>query len=133
MLSNMVRRGFFHCRIMTSGGRAATSARTVQPDSEFKWPAMPAVQTAETQTVATVALMDSGSILQVYGPAVNGAVPECTGTPQSNRSVPSGAQPKAERPSASHALCDREQRGVRPIDTVAARVRGGARSRTICC
>ena len=49
-------------------------------------------------------------------------LPQCPGTPQSNISVPSGAQPKAEE-QAIRALCDREQRGARPIDTVCATAR----------
>ena len=94
MLSDMLWRGPFHRHIMASGGRMATPDRTVQPDIDLKLPAMPAVYTAETQTVATVALMDSSCILQVYGPALNGAVPECTGTPQSHTSVALRAQPR---------------------------------------
>jgi hypothetical protein len=34
MLSDMLWRGLFHCHIMTSGGKTATPARTVQPDSD---------------------------------------------------------------------------------------------------
>jgi hypothetical protein len=82
ILSDMLWRGLFHRHIMASGGRIATPDRTVQPDMDLKLPAMPAVRTAETQTLATVALIDSSCILQVYGPAPNGAVPECTATPQ---------------------------------------------------
>ena len=69
---------------MASGGRTPRSDTKVQPDSDLQLLAMPAVPT-ETQTVATVALMDS-SLLQVYGLAPDRAVPECTGT-QSTRNV----------------------------------------------
>ena len=80
MLSDMVWPGLFHRHIMTSGGRTPTPARTVQPDNAFTLPAMPAVHTAETQAAATMALMESSCMLRVYGPALHGAVPECTGS-----------------------------------------------------
>jgi len=93
ILSDMLWRGLFHPHIVASGGRMAPD-RTVQPDIDLKLPAMPAVYTADTQRVATVALMDSSCMLQVYGPALNGAVPECTRTPQSHTSVALRAQPR---------------------------------------
>jgi hypothetical protein len=37
---------------MTSGGRTAMLARTVQLENEFEPPAMPAVDTVETQSMA---------------------------------------------------------------------------------
>ena len=66
------------------------------------------------------ASMDSSCMLQAYGPALNGAVPECTGTPQCNTCVlPRGAAERLKNKRlASRELCDREQRGARPIDTV---------------
>ena len=45
MFSDMVWRGLFHRHIMTSGGRTARPARAVQLDSEFRFPAMPAIHT----------------------------------------------------------------------------------------
>ena len=78
MLSDMVGRGSFHRHIMTSGGRAARPSRIAQPDIDCTLPAIPAVQTAETQTAANVALMESSCILKVYGSALYRAVPECT-------------------------------------------------------
>lgn len=64
MLGNMLWRGLPR-RIMTSGGRAAMPARTVQPENEFKFPAIPAVDTAETQGMAMTALSDPYCISQV--------------------------------------------------------------------
>ena len=90
MVSDVVWRGSFHRHIMTSGGSTARPARTAQPDSDRKLPVMPAVQTAETQTAVTVALLESSCILKVYGPVLHGAVPECTGKPQSNPTGPFG-------------------------------------------
>jgi hypothetical protein len=75
MLSDMVWRGSFHRHIMTSGGRTARAAQLV---SAFRFPAMPAKHTAETQTAARMPLIDTSSILKVYAPALNVAVPECT-------------------------------------------------------
>jgi hypothetical protein len=86
MLPDRLWRGLFHRHIMASGGRTARSDKTVQPDSDRKLSAMLATPTAETQTVGTVALRDS-SMLQVYGPAPNRAVPECTGTQSTRNAV----------------------------------------------
>ena len=97
MLSDMVWPGLFHRHIMTSGGRTATPARTVQPDNVFTLPAMPAVHTAETQTVATVALIESSCIWKVYGPALHGAVPKCTGP----HACPSVGSRKTMRPTCA--------------------------------
>jgi hypothetical protein len=83
MVWDRVGRGSFHRHIMTSGGRIARPTRMVQPDSDRKLPAIPTVQTAVTQSAVTVALMESSRIFRVYGPALYGAVPECTGKPQS--------------------------------------------------
>jgi hypothetical protein len=90
MLSDMVGRRSFHRHIITSGGRTARPATTAQSVSDRKLPAIPAVQTAETQTAVTMVLMESSCILKVYGPALNGAVPECTCKPRSNHQGPSG-------------------------------------------
>ena len=65
MLWDMVWRGSFHRRIMTSGGRTATPARTVQLEIEFKFSAMPAMDTAEIQSMAKMALIDTSCIFQV--------------------------------------------------------------------
>jgi hypothetical protein len=56
----------------------------------------------------------------VYGPTLNGAVPECTGQTKCDTSVPlrSTAERLEEQAPRSRALCQREQRGARPIDTV---------------
>ena len=85
MVSDMVGRGSFHRHTVTSGGRIARPARTAQPDSDRKLLARPAVQTAETQTAVTVVLRESSRIFTVYGPALYGAVPECTCKPQGIR------------------------------------------------
>ena len=62
--------------------------RTVQLDTDCTLPARAAVQTAETQRMATMALRDSSCIAQVYGPVMSGAVPECTDSGRGNRSGP---------------------------------------------
>jgi hypothetical protein len=90
MVSDMVRRGTFHRHIMTSGGRSARPARAGQSDIDRELPAIPAVQTAETQTAVTVVLMESSRILEVYVAALDAAVPECTcdhGAIQHNRAL----------------------------------------------
>jgi hypothetical protein len=89
---------------MTSGGRTARPARRVQPDSDVKLLAMAAVQTAETQTVATVALIDRSCIFQVYRPALNGAVPECTRKTTDRHIRPFGASRAAEEQDALQVL-----------------------------
>jgi hypothetical protein len=63
MLSDMLWRGLFHRHIMTSGGMTARPARTVHADSDFTLPPMPAAHSAETQTVAAVALMELSCIV----------------------------------------------------------------------
>ena len=132
MLSDMVGRGAFHRHIMTSGGRIARPARAAQSDSNRKLPAIPAVQTAETQTAVTVALMELSCILKVYRPALYGAVPECTCKPRSNPTEPFGPNwvPKSRRLAAS--LCDREQRTAALFATVVG-MAVWRLSRTICC
>jgi hypothetical protein len=64
MLWDMLCRGSFHHRI-TTGGRMATAARTVQSKYEFTFPAIPAIVTAKTQSVAMTALIDTRCILPV--------------------------------------------------------------------
>jgi len=87
--------GSFHRRIMTSGGRTATPARTVQLENEFTFAAMPAMDTAETQSIAVMALIDTSCIVRVYAPAFNNAVHECTLRPRRlRRDVPARRQPK---------------------------------------
>ena len=54
MLSDMVLAGSFHHCIMTSGGRMANPARTVQLGSELTLPTRPAPHTAEIQAQANV-------------------------------------------------------------------------------
>ena len=58
-------RGASHRHIMTSGGRTATPARTIQLDNELKFPAMPAVHTAEIQSTAMTALIETSCMFQV--------------------------------------------------------------------
>ena len=82
MLSDIVWRGAFHRHIMKIGGKTATPARTAQLESEFRFPARPAINTAETQTVARTALSDMSCMPEEYAPALNGAVPECTRRPR---------------------------------------------------
>ena len=82
MLPDRLWRGAFHRHIMTIGGRTATPARTAQLDSEFRFPARPAINTAEIQTVARTASSDTSCMSEEYAPALNGAVPECTHRPQ---------------------------------------------------
>ena len=53
MLSEIVWRGAFHRHIITIGGMTATPARTVQLVTEFRFPAMPAINAADTQKVGT--------------------------------------------------------------------------------
>jgi hypothetical protein len=65
MLWDILGRRSFRHRIMTSGGKRATPAKTVQFENEFKFPAMPAMDTAEIQSMAMVALIDTSGIRQV--------------------------------------------------------------------
>ena len=65
MLWDMVWRGSFHRRIMMSGGTTATPVRTVQLGAEFTFPAMPAMDTADTQSMAQMALMETSCIFQM--------------------------------------------------------------------
>ena len=64
MLWDMLWLGSFPHRI-TTGGRMATAARPVQSKSEFTFPAIPAIVTAKTQSVAMTALIDTRCILPV--------------------------------------------------------------------
>jgi hypothetical protein len=79
MLSDIVLSAPFPRHTTTSGGRSATQARTPQPDKVFTLPTRPAAPTAKGQTMATVALIGSICMSEVYGVAPHGAVPECTG------------------------------------------------------
>jgi hypothetical protein len=65
---------------------------------------MPSVQTAETQTMATVALIDRSCILKVYRPALNGAVPECTRKTTDRHIRPSEHSRAAEEQDALQVL-----------------------------
>ena len=52
--------------MMTIGGRTATPTRTVQLENEFNCPAaMPTLDTAETQSMAVMALIETTFILQL--------------------------------------------------------------------
>jgi hypothetical protein len=107
MVSDMVWRGLFHRHIRRAAAGQRRRPEPVQPDSDLKLLATPAAHTAETETVATVALMDSCCILQVYGPALTGAVPECTGTPEQHiRALRSTAERLKNKRLASRTLCD---------------------------
>jgi hypothetical protein len=55
-------------------------ASTAQPDSEVASTAMPATHTAETQTIASAALMDR-RISEEYARWLKGTVSECTHEP----------------------------------------------------
>ena len=65
MVCDMVSRGSFHRRIMTSGGRTARAARTVQLEIAFAFAAMPTEETAKTQSTAQMALIDTSCMQQV--------------------------------------------------------------------
>src|SRR3954468_14877628 len=65
MLWDKLWRGSFHHRIMTTGGRTATPARTVQSKNEFTFPAIPEMVTAKIQSIAMTALIDTSCILPV--------------------------------------------------------------------
>jgi hypothetical protein len=78
MLSDSVWLGAFNRHIMTIGGNKAKPARIVQLDSEFRFPAKPAINTAEIQTMAKPTLSEMSCIPEAYAPGLNGAVPECT-------------------------------------------------------
>ena len=115
MLSDMVWRGLFHHHIMTSGGRAATPARTTHADNDLKLPAMAAAHTAEIQTVVTAALMERNCIETVYGPALNGAVPEWTDAPWSSpREPPDRSQTGHPAPANRGTV----RSGTAPIESI---------------
>ena len=65
MASDMVGRGSFHRHIMTSGGMAATAARIAQLGNAFEFPAMPTMDTIETQSMAMMVLIDTSCISPV--------------------------------------------------------------------
>jgi len=65
---------------------------------------MPAKHTAETQTAARTALIDTSCILKVYAPALNGAVPECTGKTTDRNIRPSEHSRGAEEQDALPVL-----------------------------
>jgi hypothetical protein len=104
MISDMVWGGSFHLHIMTIGGRMATPARTSQLGSGLRFPAIAARHTAKTQTVPTTALIDKSCILLGYAPSPNGAVSECTLTPQ-RLECPSDGALDALCTSAQTAVC----------------------------
>jgi hypothetical protein len=87
MISDIVWAGVFHRHIMTSGGRRATPARRAQLHMEFRFPARPAINTAEIQTVASTALSNTSGMAQEYAQELNAAVPECT----QGHGIPTGA------------------------------------------
>lgn len=66
MISERLWEGWFHHHIMTTGGRRATQARTGQLDSKFRFPAMPAIQTADTHRTAVTTLIDRSCIQTHY-------------------------------------------------------------------
>jgi hypothetical protein len=63
-----------------------------------------AVHTSETQTVATVARMDSSCMLKVYGPSLNSAVPDCTRNHRATQPCPSDHSRAAEEQGALQVL-----------------------------
>ncbi len=65
MVSDNVRRGSFHRHIMTSGGRTATPARTLQLAKEFVFPPTPTMATVDTQSRAITAAIDTSCMIQV--------------------------------------------------------------------
>lgn len=65
MLSDMVWRGSFHRHIMTSGGTTATPVTTVQLENESKFRAMPMTNTANTQSIAMMVLIETSCMFQV--------------------------------------------------------------------
>jgi len=75
---------------------------------------------------------DGFEYLQVYGPGTHCAVPECTGHTTHSCPCGHGGDGRKTPPRQSRALCDREQREARPIDTV-VRWPWCRWGRTICC
>ena len=89
MLSDIVWRGAFHRNIIsTIGGMTATPARTVQLVTEFWFPAMPAINAADSQTAARAPLSDTSCMPEEYALSLNGAVPECTRRPRRSDRAP---------------------------------------------
>jgi hypothetical protein len=78
MLSNMVCRGPFHHRSMTSGGRNMTPARTVQLSSDRGLPTMHTALAASAQTAANLTFICSSGMLEGYSTLRNAAVPKRT-------------------------------------------------------
>ena len=60
----------------------ATPARTVQLVTELWFPAMPAINAADSQTVARTPLGDTSCMPEEYALSLNGAVPKCTRRPR---------------------------------------------------
>ncbi len=60
----------------------ATPARTVQLVTELWFPAMPAINAADSQTVARTPLSDTSCMPEEYTLSLNGAVPKCTRRPR---------------------------------------------------
>ena len=95
MLWDMLCGGLFHRHIMTSGGRMARPATTVQPESEFTLPNTPAMHTANAER-------GSGDFdrFRLHRESVGArAERRCSRMhmqPQADTSVPFGAQPGAE-------------------------------------
>src|SRR5687768_10989041 len=78
MLSDMICRGPFHHRSMTSGGRNTTPARMVQLNSDRGLPTMHTALAASAQTAANLTFICSSCMLEGYGTLQNAAVPKRT-------------------------------------------------------
>jgi hypothetical protein len=89
MLSDMVCRGPFHHRSITSGGRNMTPASTVQLSSDRGLPTMQKALAASAQTAANVTFICSSCMLEGYGALRNAAVP--------NRTARDTVQPRRRR------------------------------------
>lgn len=123
MLSEIVCAGLFHRHIMTIGGRRARPVRRAQLNIEFRFPARPAINTAEIQTAASTALSDRDCIPQEYARGMNGAVPECT--PTRLQPGPRQSPPDATRQrSRPRGLCRSAQTGNRENATITIRREG---------
>ena len=78
MLSDMVCRGPFHHRSMTSGERNTTPATTVQFSSDCGLPTMHTALAASAQAAANLTFICSSCMLEGYGTLRNAAVPKRT-------------------------------------------------------
>src|SRR5688500_7775915 len=90
----MLGAGSFHNRIVTSGGKAATAARTAHADGEVRCPRTPAAHTAKTQSPAPMRVVFLDGIPGVYAPDLDRDVPDCT--PMLTTAGPAGAGPQRE-------------------------------------